>query len=164
MNIQQLVFSLQDVLDALRDSHSPQCWAKGLNCVIDVDQTIPEHFVGDPDRLRQILNNLVGNAIKFTAKGSVAVDIRILERKVDQDIRLGFSVTDRGIGLNQNQIESFFEAFVQAEEGYSRNYQGAGLGLSIVKTLTTLMNGSVSATGVPEKGSKFVVQIPFGIP
>ena len=162
-DIQQLVFTLQNVLDVLMESYSPQCLAKGLDFRIEIDEKIPKQLVGDPDRLRQILNNLVGNAIKFTDNGSVTVDIRVLEQNDDQSIRVGFTVTDTGIGLNQTQIESIFEAFVQSEEGYSRNYQGAGLGLSIVKNLTTLMNGSVTATGVPEKGSKFVVQIPFGI-
>jgi signal transduction histidine kinase/DNA-binding NarL/FixJ family response regulator len=139
---------------------SIQARAKGLALTSQVAEDVPEAIVGDPLRTRQILLNLLGNAVKFTEDGQVCVRVtRILDASgVPQIV---WSVTDTGIGIATSQLESIFEAFTQAEMSTSRRYGGTGLGLSISRRLAELMGGRLFADSVPSEGSTFTLVLPL---
>ncbi|NOZ46520.1 MAG: response regulator [Chlorobi bacterium] len=128
-----------------------------------IDNTIPEYLYGDPVRLHQILINLIGNAIKFTNSGGlIKLDIDIGDTKSDS-IALNFRVSDTGIGMTKEQLNTIFESFTQASSDTSRKYGGTGLGLAIVKQLVTLYGGTITVESLPEKGSSFIFSLNFGI-
>src|SRR5262249_24351616 len=119
-------------------------------------------LIGDPSRLRQVLINLVGNAIKFTNKGHVIVRVRP-ESITQQQAVLLFSVSDTGIGIAADKQKLIFEAFSQADASTTRRYGGSGLGLTISNQLVQLMGGRISVESKPRKGSTFYFTLPFGI-
>jgi CheY-like chemotaxis protein len=121
----------------------------------NIEKDVPSLVMGDPTRLNQILINLIGNSIKFTAKGSV----NVLLTKIEDNLRI--SITDTGIGIPKNQIDKIFGAFEQAEESTSRSYGGTGLGLSITQQLTELQNGKIWVESEEGKGSTFFVELPI---
>ncbi|MDR1395714.1 MAG: response regulator, partial [Deltaproteobacteria bacterium] len=127
---------------------------KGLAFNLSLSPGIPVHLLGDPVRLGQVLNNLVSNAIKFTSDGSITVEVRLEEQQEDQALFL-FKVTDTGIGLSQEQIQSLFTPFTQADTSTTRKYGGTGLGLTISKRLVEMMNGRIWCESVPRQGSTF---------
>jgi signal transduction histidine kinase/CheY-like chemotaxis protein len=135
--------------------------AKGLELQLNFDENLPEEAVGDPGRLRQIVTNLVNNAIKFTEQGSIEVSMRLgSEATLHKELVL--SVSDTGIGIAVDKQKSIFDAFVQADSSTSRRYGGSGLGLSICVKLTELMGGRIALFSTPGKGSRFVVNMPLG--
>jgi signal transduction histidine kinase len=125
---------------------------KGLEMRSQLDTDVPPRLVGDPVRLRQVLFNVVGNAIKFTPKGSVAVKVSALPR-TDAGVELRFEVSDTGIGIAPEQVERMFEPFTQADASTARRYGGTGLGLAIVRRLVELMDGRVGIESTPGRGS-----------
>jgi two-component system sensor histidine kinase/response regulator len=127
------------------------------------DSAVPDSVVGDPTRLRQILVNLVGNAIKFTEHGRVVVDVETQEI-LHESVELHFSVQDSGIGIAKDKQEMIFEAFTQADSSTTRKYGGTGLGLSITSRLVELMGGKIWVESVPGKGSTFHFTAKFGLP
>ena len=127
---------------------------KGIKLECRVSPQIPAKLAGDELRLSQILINLVGNAVKFTAKGSVAVEVSSAEGDQGKTV-LTFRVTDTGIGMREDELRQIFEPFTQADESTTREYGGTGLGLSISKKLVDLMNGSISAESREGEGSTF---------
>jgi len=133
---------------------------KNIDLRLQLDPALPEYFVGDPTRVNQVLINLVGNAIKFTEKGYVAVDIRLQKTEQDQYF-VQMDITDTGIGIAADYVEKIFESFTQAGTNTARKYGGTGLGLTISRQLVTLMNGTISVTSEPGKGTTFTVVIPF---
>jgi signal transduction histidine kinase/ActR/RegA family two-component response regulator len=133
--------------------------AKGLTLESEVDPAVPEFFMGDGCRLRQIIINLVGNALKFTKKGGVRVDVGMAGQENRQQIV--FQVKDTGVGIAQENLEKLFQAYGQAEASTSRHYGGTGLGLSISKLLVELMGGTIWVESVPDKGSTFSFAIPY---
>jgi signal transduction histidine kinase/CheY-like chemotaxis protein len=136
--------------------------AKGLELQLNFDENLPEEAVGDPGRLRQIVTNLVNNAIKFTEQGSIEVSMRLgSDASVHKELVL--SVSDTGIGIAIDKQKSIFDAFVQADSSTSRRYGGSGLGLSICVKLAELMGGRIALFSTPGKGSRFVVNVPLGI-
>jgi PAS domain S-box-containing protein len=137
-------FSLKDVLGSLKQLFGPSAEQAGINFSIDVSPDLPEMLIGDSNRLHQIFNNLVGNAIKYTKQGSVLVELYPLESTKQDCCRVLFSVSDTGIGIPDDQIDHIFESFTQTDEGFKRQYQGAGLGLAIVKKLVRLMGGNIA--------------------
>src|SRR2546425_4383345 len=146
----QLRQLLEDVLKILAFRSSPSVLQ--LSC--DVREDTPNFLIGDPSRLRQVLINLVGNAIKFTSKGQVIVRVRPESLNRDETVLL-FSVSDTGIGIPEDKQEIIFEAFSQADTSTTRRYGGSGLGLTISNQLVQLMGGRLSVESKPQTGSTF---------
>ena len=136
--------------------------AKELKIEARLGSLRPSRYVGDSDRLQQILSNLVSNAIKFTDAGSVSVELRAVE-PIAGNAQLEFSVSDTGIGIEEEHMDLLFESFSQVDNSDSRRFGGSGLGLSIVRSLVELMHGEVGVNSIPGKGSRFWVRVPGGV-
>ncbi len=136
---------------------------KGVILECSVDQGVPRLLFGDVMRLRQVLLNLVGNAVKFTSHGAVSVKAWALPGVHSDGVRLYMAVSDTGPGMTPELMETIFEPFAQGEASYTRRHQGAGLGLPIVKRLVRLMGGSLALESTPDEGSVFHLCIPFAL-
>jgi two-component system, sensor histidine kinase and response regulator len=155
-------FSVRDtVSDALRPL-ALSADRKGLELVADVHADVPDGLVGDQGRLRQVLANLVGNAIKFTDQGHVLIEVRQIAR-VGETATLEFRVTDTGIGVPPDKRESIFESFKQADGSTTRRFGGTGLGLAISTTLVRMMNGAIRVSDNPDGGSVFTFTITAAV-
>ncbi|MBU4118916.1 MAG: response regulator [Proteobacteria bacterium] len=154
LDIECANFDLRETVESLADLFGKQAADKGLELLISVSTNAPCALRGDPLRLRQILINLVNNAIKFTEKGEVSVTVHC-EKQRDKKAVLHFFVRDTGSGINHDQIKQLFSAYTQADSSTSRLYGGTGLGLAISRQLVTLMGGEIHAESVPGKGSTF---------
>jgi two-component system sensor histidine kinase/response regulator len=154
LTIENIDFDLDKVLENVGNLMSEKASAKGLELIFEVGPNVSSHFRGDPLRLGQILINFCNNAVKFTDKGEVAVEVRVLKDNPDNQM-VEFSVSDTGIGMSQEQIARLFQAFEQADASTTRKYGGTGLGLAISKQLTELMGGHVIVESEPGKGSTF---------
>ena len=156
-------FNLLSVLESTTELMLSPARAKGLRLTSEVLPDVPVMLVGDPDRLRQILLNLIGNALKFTERGSIAV-------RVTRDLVAGepgpirFAVADTGIGIAPGKMEMIFGSFTQADSSTTRIYGGTGLGLAICKGLIELMGGQIGCTSELGKGSEFFFTVPLGTP
>lgn len=138
----------------------PKAAEKGISLAAEFRTPLPEKIVTDPMRFRQLLVNLVGNSIKFTEQGGAAVIASIIGPH--ENACLEIEVTDSGIGIPQDKLDSIFEAFTQADASVTRRYGGTGLGLSIVRKIAGALGGTVRVTSAPGKGSTFTVQLPIG--
>ena len=154
LDLESLDFNLSALLDDLLAGLKVHAEQKGVTLRSDAEQDVPAVLRGDPGRLRQILVNLVGNAVKFTHEGSVDVCVSRAEER-DEGVLLRFSVKDTGIGIPEEKLGALFDKFSQADASTARKYGGAGLGLAISKQLAELMGGSVGATSTEGKGSEF---------
>jgi len=132
---------------------------KQVSLLIDIDTAVPRMAFLDPTRLRQIIGNLVSNAVKFTENGEILVQMRALPRGYETQLLL--TVSDTGIGISEENQQKLFERFVQAEAGTARRYGGTGLGLSIVRQLVDLMGGSITLTSTLGEGTSFHVELPI---
>lgn len=162
LDMESIEFCLGDVFDNLSTLLSEKALDKNLELLFSVDKEVPSHLLGDSLRLGQILVNLSNNAVKFTDKGEIIVSVKTVEKKSDQVV-LQFSVKDSGIGLTQEQIGKLFKEFSQADSSTSRKYGGTGLGLTISKKLTEMMNGKIWVESDPGKGSNFIFTATFGL-
>ncbi len=154
MKITDDEFDLREAVGVVMDNFKFMARDKNINLRIDIDQSIPTPLVGDDGRIRQILFNLVGNSIKFTEKGEVCVQVRLQpDSSCDDCAKLLFSVSDTGIGIPSDQLESIFSPFTQVDGSYTRRYQGTGLGLGIVKKLISLMKGFISIESEVGRGT-----------
>ncbi len=160
LDIEYVDFQLQAVLEELADLFADRAAEKDIELVIARDTDVPGALVGDPLRLRQVLINLLSNALKFTEKGNIVVKARCVALARDQ-ARLRFSVRDSGIGIPREKIGTLFDSFTQADGSTTRKYGGTGLGLSICKQLTELMGGEIHADSEPGEGSTFWFELPF---
>jgi len=162
LRIEHVSFRLREVLDEAMKVVSWRAIPSVLKISCDVRPDTPDHLMGDPNRLRQIVINLVGNAIKFTTQGEVA--LRVWPESVtDHQSVLSFSVSDTGIGIPPEKQKVIFEAFAQADTSTTRKYGGTGLGLAICSELVHLMGGRISVESQPGAGSKFYFTVPLGI-
>ncbi|HOM13660.1 MAG TPA: ATP-binding protein [Rubrivivax sp.] len=152
--------NLRDLLREVEALMRPQAQAKSLALHIDADPGVPEAVRADRTRVKQILFNLVNNAVKFSDRGVVVVDLR---RALDGEGRewLEFLVTDTGIGMDQVTMERLFKRFSQGDESRSRRHGGTGLGLEISRSLARLMGGDVTAQSAPGEGSSFCLRVPL---
>ena len=145
---------LRDMLHEILEIYAEQAAEKSINVLLYLPHTLPASLRGDPQRLRQIMTNLVGNAVKFTERGEVTVRVTWTENDASS-IDLRFEVRDTGVGIPPDQLNSVFGAFSQADGSMSREYGGTGLGLAICKKLVDLMGGSIGAESEPGAGSTF---------
>jgi signal transduction histidine kinase len=149
-------FRLEDLAAETVANFEPQAADKGLVLVLDVTPEARGAVSGDPVRLRQVLGNLIGNAVKFTAEGRVTVEVRRPDDEVAE-----LKVIDTGIGFTPEEAASLFERFVQADGSITRRFGGSGLGLAICRELTEMMGGRIDASGEPGKGAVFWVSLPL---
>ncbi len=154
LDMELLDFDLRATLDGMIDVLALKAHEKGLELTCSIEPDVPVFLEGDPGRLRQILINLINNAVKFTVEGEVAVRAS-LDEEDDDRATLRFAVTDTGIGVAPDKKNSLFEAFTQADASTSRQYGGTGLGLAICKRLAHLMNGRINVESELGKGSTF---------
>ncbi len=156
--IENTNFSIHDLVVEIKSLFEFSIREKGLSFECSVDKSLPPQITGDAGRIRQILLNLIGNAIKFTSSGSIGLDIS--HRRLDSQVLIEFSVKDTGLGIPLDKQGMIFESFTQADSTISRRYGGSGLGLAISKSLAKLMGGSIELKSQPEKGSTFSLLIP----
>jgi len=154
MDIESIEFDLTDVFENLSSLIGMKAQAKGLEFVFAIEHDIPNAIIGDPLRLGQILLNFSNNAIKFTDKGEIVVSAKLVEKN-EKDVLIRFDVKDTGIGLTEEQQAKLFKAFSQADTSTTRKYGGTGLGLTISKKLSELMNGEVGVESEYGEGSSF---------
>lgn len=162
LRLESVDFNLHDMVEETVVLLSRTAAEKNIELLIDTDEAIPNYIYGDPRRLRQILMNLITNAIKFTEEGSVTVKIRQLFAG-DGLVDLKIMIEDTGIGIDDAHLETIFSSFAQADNSNSRKYGGSGLGLSITKQLTELMNGTISVDSTEGVGSVFTVEMQLPI-
>ncbi len=155
-------FSLDDCVSNTIRAHAPRADQKGLELTYEVLSGVPNSLVGDPTRLRQILNNLLGNALKFTDRGEVVVTVNT-ETRTDNEACLHFAVSDTGIGIPTEKQQMIFEAFAQADSSMTRKYGGTGLGLTISSRLVGMMGGRLWVESEPGKGSTFHFTAQLGL-
>ncbi len=161
LDLEPIEFSLQDTIAETMKPLAMRAHEKDLELAYEIDEKIPENVVGDSGRLRQILINLVGNAIKFTLQGEVIVRVQMIAR-TDQELNLHFSVADTGIGIPAEKHRLIFEAFAQADGSTTRQYGGTGLGLAISSRLAGLMGGRIWLDSTPAEGSTFHFTVTLG--
>ena len=153
-------FEVHEVVEQVAAMVSYRAIQKGLNWVVSVDDAVPATVIGDALRLRQILTNLAGNAVKFTERGRVELSVQRMDTLAGR-VRLRFCVTDTGIGIGGEAMAQLFSPFWQADTSTSRRYGGSGLGLAISRHLAEAMGGVISADSVPGQGSRFVFEAEF---
>lgn len=155
------IFSVRDLLGNISLILQPTARTKQINYATTIAADVPQQVQGDPAHLRQVLLNLVHNAIKFTDSGSVRLDVTTAGERGTYSTRLRFTVTDTGIGIPAAARAKLFEAFEQADASLSRRFGGTGLGTTIAKGLTEAMGGSIGFESVENAGSRFWIEVPF---
>jgi two-component system, sensor histidine kinase and response regulator len=162
LNLEQAPFDLEALMDTVGEALAVGAHAKGLELVVHLTPLVPRNLVGDPLRLKQVLINLIGNAIKFTACGEIVVTVERLSG-ADAAVQLRFAVADTGIGIPEAKLPSLFSSFTQVDSSVARKYGGSGLGLSIVRRLVELMGGRTWAESSVGAGSTFYFTANFGL-
>jgi len=155
-------FALNDVLSNLKNVMQNRADSKSLLFIIEKDDEVPVHLLGDEKKLMQMLVNLTGNSIKFTDSGSIKVQVK-LQKTAEGKAWLQFVVSDTGIGIDEKKMPHIFERFYQVDSGLQKKYFGTGLGLPIVKQLVEMQGGSIAAVSSPGMGTKFEVLLPYYI-
>ncbi|HEY9178737.1 MAG TPA: tetratricopeptide repeat protein [Flavipsychrobacter sp.] len=158
--IEQTDFVLTELIGSIKDILLFKAEEKGLDFYVSVDEQIPTRLTGDPTRINQVLINLAGNAIKFTEKGHVSLNVST-EKKDGNKYWVRFDVIDTGIGISPDYVEKIFESFTQAGTDIARKFGGTGLGLTISKQLVGLMQGEISVKSELGKGTRFTVLLPL---
>ena len=158
--IESIAFDLRLVIEEVNEMLAARVEEKEIDLVLEYPPEIPRHFVGDAGRIRQVLTNLVGNAIKFTANGHVIIEVRS-EPRDERSVDLLVWVEDTGVGIPQDKLDLLFEKFSQVDGSPTRRYGGTGLGLAISKQLVNLMGGSIGVTSHPGQGSTFWFTLPL---
>ncbi|HTJ96624.1 MAG TPA: response regulator [Rhodocyclaceae bacterium] len=162
LDIEAINFDLRALLNEVGDMFALRAADKQLEFICLIAPTVPSLLVGDPGRLRQVLINLIGNAIKFTSGGEVSFGVELISEN-HNTVSLRFAVKDTGIGIAKEKMSHLFSPFVQADSSTTREFGGTGLGLSIAKRLVELMGGSIGVDSQPGKGSSFYFTLPFAL-
>jgi len=155
MELEEKEFDLRNCIEEVLDVFATKAANTGLDLIYQIEYNVPQFITGDSTRLRQILINLVGNAIKFTHQGEVFVRVYLMKFQKDNTVELGFEVRDTGIGIPADKLERLFKAFSQVDSSTTRKYGGTGLGLVICEKLIKLMGGYIEVESKPGKGSVF---------
>jgi CheY-like chemotaxis protein len=162
LEFESIPFDLRDRLGEIMQTLGFRAHQKGLELIYDVHTDVPVALSGDPGRLRQILINLVGNAIKFTEQGQIVVDVKLESRTADTAC-VQFSVRDTGVGIPAEHQEKIFEPFSQADQSMTRKFGGTGLGLTICSRLVEMMGGRIWVVSQPGQGSTFHFTAQLGV-
>ncbi len=160
MVVESIDFDLEALMNKVLKVNKVQAFEKGLEMRLEMDKGIPHLIKGDPNRLMQILNNLISNSIKFTHSGGIALDI-VKARETKDSVCLTFSVKDTGIGINEKDFGRIFHSFSQVDGSITRRFGGTGLGLSICKQLVEMMGGTIAFESKPDGGSRFWFDLLF---
>jgi two-component system, sensor histidine kinase and response regulator len=160
---ERIDFDVREVLESMIDSFAEKAHSKGLELILSVDAGVPAIAFGDPNRLRQVLNNLIGNALKFTDSGEVGLSVSVQKRSHDK-VTLRFAIRDTGIGIPQALQATLFGPFTQVDASTTRKYGGTGLGLTISAQLVEGMNGEIHIESVLGEGATFYFTAILGIP
>ena len=160
LEIESTLFDLRDCVEEAVDTLALQATEKGLDIAYVIDKSMETTLLGDPTRLRQVVMNLIGNAVKFTGKGGVCVRVSLVEESDDR-LKAQFSISDTGIGIPADRLDTLFDSFSQVDASTTRKYGGTGLGLSISKNLAELMGGSMWVESAVEEGSTFHFTVEF---
>ncbi|MDX9994642.1 MAG: ATP-binding protein [Rhodocyclaceae bacterium] len=163
LTVEHIEFELRQVFEETLAPLRLRAGQKGLQFGLEIDAGVPTQVIGDPVRLRQVLVNLVGNAVKFTERGGITVGVRV-EASAHRATTLLISVRDSGIGIPDDKLAQVFEAFSQADSSTTRKYGGTGLGLTISSRLVELMGGSMEVASTLGIGSTFSFSLPLGVP
>ncbi|XXJ18775.1 transporter substrate-binding domain-containing protein [Desulfovibrio caledoniensis] len=161
LDIREEPLNLKDIMAGLEQMFAVAARSKGLTLDFDVPGDLPERLFGDDTRLQQILINLIGNAVKYTEEGRVGVEVSVLPRQQPGMVHVLFSVTDTGIGIPDDKLGSIFEHFTQVSSGFTRHFQGAGLGLAISKRMIGLLGGTMAVDSTPGLGTTFCLCVPL---
>lgn len=163
ITLEERPIDLASTLESVAELLAPRAFERGLEIVTEIDPAMPELVRGDEPRIRQVLLNLVGNAIKFTSEGGVALRLHVdAARGSDEKLGLIIEVEDTGIGMDAAELETIFEDFAQGDQSHSRRYEGTGLGLAITRRLVTVMGGRIEVESELGRGSLFRVYLPLG--
>jgi len=162
LELEMAEFSLEQAVKDVVSTQLPVIRSKDLAIEISIDPAVPALFLGDQTRFKQVLLNLLGNAVKFTSQGKIDISVE-LENLLAGTAVVRISVSDTGIGMAPEQLEKIFNAFTQADSSTTRRYGGTGLGLAICSRLVKLMNGSITVESSPGAGSSFHVHLPFEV-
>ncbi|MCH9661881.1 MAG: response regulator, partial [Bacteroidetes bacterium] len=160
LSLQSIDFNVRKVVTNLAEGFEIKSIEKGLQLSCHIDENVPEIVIGDQYRLNQILNNLIGNAIKFTKEGAIKVTVTTIAKN-EHDITVQFSVEDSGIGISKEDVSHIFESFYQVDDQNSTKGIGTGLGLTITKELINIQNGELQVQSTPDVGSIFQFTLPF---
>jgi two-component system sensor histidine kinase/response regulator len=160
LDIEAIELDLRSNVEDVGSTLAFQAAAKNLELVVHVHPEVPDRVIGDPQRVRQCLINLVGNAVKFTRSGEIVIEVRCVGRR-DGKVLTQFEVRDTGIGIAQSTLQTLFQPFVQADSSTTRHFGGTGLGLSIVRRLVEMMGGQVGVESEVGKGSTFWFMLPL---
>ncbi|NLN06877.1 MAG: response regulator [Firmicutes bacterium] len=160
MKIEAVPFNLRELLGEIMKTHGVSAQKKGLKLKKRLDASVPVFLIGDPTRLRQVIDNLVNNAIKFTEQGHVTLSVQKTGER-DGKVHLQFAVSDTGIGIERHMMGKLFQSFSQVDSSTTRKFGGTGLGLVISKQLVEKMGGSIWAHSEPGMGSTFAFSLPF---
>jgi signal transduction histidine kinase/HPt (histidine-containing phosphotransfer) domain-containing protein/ActR/RegA family two-component response regulator len=167
IEVQEVPFPLGELIERVVRPHQERAQAKGIVLGTFVDDAMPSHLLGDPDRLRQVIGNFVDNAFKFTDEGEISVRATLPELDPNSPLVPGeptcveIAVTDTGVGIPESQQAAMFDSFTQADGSFTRRYGGTGLGLAIARQLTEVMGGQIGLESQPGRGSRFWVRIPL---
>ena len=156
-------FDLRETVEDVAELLAASAYRKGIELLVEMDADVPAHLVGDPGRLRQILTNLLGNAVKFTDAGTVSLRVR-MSAQARGHVIPRFEIRDTGIGIADDDLSRLFQPFSQAEAGTSRRFGGTGLGLVICKRLAELMGGEIGVNSTPGVGSTFWFTCQLALP
>jgi len=159
MELESEDFDLRHAVEDVMDLFAQKAAQQGLDLLYQIDFDLPNQIVGDSLRLKQILINLINNALKFTHKGQVYINVYLSKRFKNNDLEIGFTVSDTGIGIPAEKISGLFKAFTQVDSSTTRKYGGTGLGLAISERLTKLMGGKIWAESIYGEGSSFTFTI-----
>ena len=162
VELEMASFNMDQVLQDVVNIVSYKVEEQQIGFSLSKDPLLPSWFIGDSKRIGQVLLNVLNNAVKFTDKGEVSLDIRLLSREKDT-YNLAFTVKDTGIGMDEDQVQRLFNPFTQADSSINRRFGGSGLGLSIVKNLVDLMEGQIEVCSAPGEGSTFVIHLSLNV-
>jgi signal transduction histidine kinase/CheY-like chemotaxis protein len=162
MIIDKNSFNLQHAMQGLVNPFKAQANERKIGFEVSLPQQLDQTVVGDLTRLNQVMNNLLGNAFKFTPKGKVGLTVTVIEQ-LSETMRVRFAVSDTGIGIAPEKMDKIFDSFTQADVRTTRKYGGTGLGLTISKRLTELMEGTLNVVSKPGHGSTFTIELPFAM-